>query len=96
MTPPPPPLLCLHHQAPQLSNLCLDGFYHAISLTSMLGMTMLRDTYVTSLSRFTGLHSPSTMTVKSAHALRTLLIAAEHNGNTFQVLAPLPHTFDNT
>eukprot|EP00873_Tetraselmis_striata_P021183 jgi/Tetstr1/441447/TSEL_029692.t1 len=71
-------------QAPQLSNLCLDGFYHAISLTSMLGMTMLRDTYVTSLSRFTGLHSPSTMTVKSAHALRTLLIAAEHNGNTFQ------------
>jgi len=68
----------------ELCNLCLEGFLHAISLTSLLGMTMLRDTYVTSLSRFTNLHSPANMSIKSALALRTLITAAEVNGNNYQ------------
>uniref|UniRef100_A0A061RZG9 Brefeldin a-inhibited guanine nucleotide-exchange protein 2-like n=1 Tax=Tetraselmis sp. GSL018 TaxID=582737 RepID=A0A061RZG9_9CHLO len=70
--------------SPELCQACLEGFYYAVTLTSTLGMTMLRDTYVTSLSRFTSLHNPGNMTLKSAEALRTLIAAAERNSNNFQ------------
>ena len=57
----------------------------AIRITSLLGMGMLRDTFVTSVARFTMLHAPSSMAVKNARALRALLVAADENGNHLHV-----------
>ncbi|KAL0026445.1 hypothetical protein WJX79_010345 [Trebouxia sp. C0005] len=62
-------------------NLCLAGFVAAIRITSLLGMGMLRNTFVTSVCRFTMLHSPQSMQIKNAHAFRALLIVADENGN---------------
>ena len=50
--------------------LCLDGFVSAIRLTSLLDMSMFMNTYVTSLARFTMLHSPAAMKMKHARAFR--------------------------
>ncbi len=48
-------------------------------------MTMLRNTYLSSLGRFTMLHSPASMRTKHARAFKTLLVVAEENGNHMQV-----------
>ena len=71
--------------AGQAINLCLAGLVAAIRLTSLLGMGMLRNTFVTSVARFTMLHAPSQMAVKHARALRALLVAADENGNHLHV-----------
>jgi len=65
--------------------LCLAGFVSAIRLTSLLDMGMLRNTYVTSLARFTMLHAPAGMQHKSAKAFRSMLFVAEDNGNHLHV-----------
>ncbi|KAL3151968.1 hypothetical protein ABBQ32_001092 [Trebouxia sp. C0010 RCD-2024] len=62
-------------------NLCLGGFVAAIRITSLLSMGMLRNTFVTSVCRFTMLHAPQSMQIKNAHAFRALLIVADENGN---------------
>ncbi|PSC72251.1 brefeldin A-inhibited guanine nucleotide-exchange 2-like [Micractinium conductrix] len=61
--------------------LCLEGFVSCVRLTSLLDVVMLRNTFVTSLARFTMLHSPASMKLKHARAFRALLIVAEQNGN---------------
>ena len=66
-------------------NLCLAGFVAAIRITSLLGMGMLRNTFVTSVCRFTMLHSPQSMQIKNAHAFRALLVVADENGNHMHV-----------
>ena len=66
-------------------NLCLGGFVAAIRITSLLGMGMLRNTFVTSVCRFTMLHSPQSMQIKNAHAFRALLVVADENGNHMHV-----------
>ncbi len=66
-------------------NLCLAGFVAAIRMTSLLGMGMIRNTYVTSLARFTMLHTPSAMTLKNAKAFRALLVITDENGNHLHV-----------
>ena len=71
-------------------NLCLAGFVAAIRMTSLLGMGMIRDTYVTSLSRFTMLHSPAVMTLKHAKAFRALLVITDENGNHLHVILATP------
>lgn len=71
--------------AGQAINLCLAGLVAAIRLTSLLGMGMLRNTFVTSIARFTMLHAPASMAVKHARALRALLVAADENGNHLHV-----------
>ena len=72
-------------------NLCLAGFVAAIRITSLLGMGMLRNTFVTSVCRFTMLHAPQSMQIKNAHAFRALLIVADENGNHMHVSATLLH-----
>ena len=42
----------------------------AVWLTSLLDVAMLRSTFVTSLARFTMLHSPASMRLKHARAFR--------------------------
>jgi brefeldin A-inhibited guanine nucleotide-exchange protein len=49
---------------------CLDGFVFAVALSSRLGMAMLRSAFVSSLARFTMLHSPAAMRLKHAQAFR--------------------------
>lgn len=56
----------------------------AIRLHCLLDMTMLRNTYLSSLGRFTMLHSPASMRTKHARAFKTLLVVAEENGNHMQ------------
>lgn len=67
--------------------LCLAGFVAAIRVTSLLDMAMLRNTFVTSLARFTNLHAPASMEPKSAKAFRALLFVADDVGNHLHVRA---------
>ena len=52
------------------TGLCLNGIAQAVRLTCLLNMVMLRNTFVSSLARFTMLHSPTAMRLKSAWAFR--------------------------
>ena len=54
-------------------------------MSCLLGMGMQRNTFVTSVARFTLLHAPSAMQPKNAHAFRALLVAADENGNHLHV-----------
>ena len=69
-------------------NLCLAGLVAAVRITSLLGMAMLRNTFVTSVARFTLLHSPGAMAPKNAQAFRAMLVIADENGNHLGVRAP--------
>jgi hypothetical protein len=53
----------------------------AVRVTSLLSMDMLRNTFVTTVARFTQLHSPASMALKNAQAFRALLVIADENGN---------------
>lgn len=66
---------------PAFVRTCLDGFIAAVQLTSALSMGMLRSTFISSIARFTLLHSPGSMQHKNAEAFRTLLHIAEQVGN---------------
>ena len=66
-------------------HLCLAGFVAAIRVSCLLGMGMLRSTFVTSVARFTLLHAPGQMQAKHAKAFRALLVAADENGNHLHV-----------
>lgn len=83
-------------RAGAIVNLCLAGFVAAIRMTSLLGMGMIRNTYVTSLSRFTMLHSPSVMTLKNAKAFRALLVITDENGNHLHVSLAGPVSYCKT
>ena len=61
-------------------NLCLAGLVAAVRCTSLLGMDMLRRTFVTTVARFTQLHAPAGMALKHAQAFRALLVIADENG----------------
>ena len=63
------------------------GFISAVWLTSLLDMGMLRNTFITSLARFSMLHSPAALRAKHAHAFRALLIVTDENGNHMHVSA---------
>ena len=71
--------------------LCLAGFVSAIRITCLLDMGMLRNTFVTSLARFTNLHAPATMEPKSAKAFRAMLLIADDNANHLHVCPPSSH-----
>ena len=63
------------------ANLCLAGLVAAVRVTSLLSMDMLRNTFVTTVARFTQLHAPASMALKHAQAFRALLVIADENGN---------------
>jgi len=66
---------------PAFVRTCLGGFIAAVQLTSALSMGMLRSTFISSIARFTLLHSPGSMQHKNAEAFRALLHIAEQVGN---------------
>lgn len=65
-------------------NLCLEGFVASICIAAKLEMSMLRNTFVTSLCRFTLLHNPGYMKVKNALALKSIILVCERVGNLLQ------------
>lgn len=50
--------------------LCLEGFRYAIHVTSVMSMKTHRDAFVTSLAKFTSLHSPADIKQKNIDAIK--------------------------
>ncbi|EFJ37131.1 hypothetical protein SELMODRAFT_230001 [Selaginella moellendorffii] len=63
---------------------CLEGFRHAIHITSVMRMQIQRDAFVTSLAKFTSLHSPVDIKQKHVNAIKVLLNIADEYGNYLQ------------
>lgn len=51
-------------------SLCLEGFRCAIHVTSVMSMKTHRDAFVTSLAKFTSLHSPADIKQKNVDAIK--------------------------
>ncbi|XP_014523031.1 brefeldin A-inhibited guanine nucleotide-exchange protein 2 [Vigna radiata var. radiata] len=67
-----------------LISLCLEGFRHAIHVTSVMSMTTHRDVFVTSLAKFTSLHSPADIKQKNIDAIKAIVVIADEDGNYLQ------------
>lgn len=57
-------------------SLCLDGFRHAIHVTAVMAMKTHRDAFLTSLAKFTSLHSAADIKQKNIDAIKVYLIMA--------------------
>ncbi|CAN1308267.1 Brefeldin A-inhibited guanine nucleotide-exchange protein 2 [Linum perenne] len=64
--------------------LCLQGFRSAIHVTAVMSMKTHRDAFVTSLAKFTSLHSPADMKQKNVAAIKALVTIADEDGNYLQ------------
>lgn len=53
--------------------LCLEGYRSAIHVTSGVSMKTHRDAFVTSLAKFTSLHSPADIKRKNIDAIKVTL-----------------------
>lgn len=49
---------------------CLEGFRHAIHVASVMQMETIRDAYITSLAKFTSLHSAADIKQKNIDAIK--------------------------
>ncbi|KAL5073788.1 hypothetical protein RYX36_012772 [Vicia faba] len=64
--------------------LCLEGFRNAVHVTSVMSMKTHRDAFVTSLAKFTSLHSPADIKQKNIDAIKTIVTIADEDGNYLQ------------
>ncbi|KAG6499169.1 hypothetical protein ZIOFF_038925 [Zingiber officinale] len=64
--------------------LCLEGFRSAVHVTSVMSMKTQRDAFVTSLAKFTSLHSAADMKQKNIDAIKAILCIADEDGNYLQ------------
>lgn len=51
-------------------SLCLEGFRNAIHVTAVMSMKTHRDAFITSLAKFTNLHSPADIKQKNIDAIK--------------------------
>ncbi|XP_010544658.1 PREDICTED: brefeldin A-inhibited guanine nucleotide-exchange protein 2 [Tarenaya hassleriana] len=65
-------------------NLCLEGFHYAIHVTSVMSMKTHRDAFVTSLAKFTSLHSPADIKQRNIEAIKAIVRLADEEGNYLQ------------
>ncbi|GMH00579.1 hypothetical protein Nepgr_002418 [Nepenthes gracilis] len=65
-------------------SLCLEGFRSAIHVTSVMSMKTHRDAFVTSLAKFTYLHSPADIQQKNVDAIKAIVTIADEDGNYLQ------------
>lgn len=75
---------------------CLEGFRCAIHVTAAMSMKTHRDAFVTSLAKFTSLHSPADIKQKNINAIKvaTLNFAALmscnqqllYSGSSFRII----------
>ncbi|KAH7862366.1 hypothetical protein Vadar_003794 [Vaccinium darrowii] len=63
---------------------CLEGFRYAIHVTAVMSMKTQRDAFVTSLAKFTSLHSPADIKQKNIDAIKALVAIADEDGNYLQ------------
>lgn len=49
---------------------CIEGFRYAIHVTAVMSMKTHRDAFVTSLAKFTSLHSPTDIKQKNIDAIK--------------------------
>uniref|UniRef100_A0A7N0TCL6 SEC7 domain-containing protein n=1 Tax=Kalanchoe fedtschenkoi TaxID=63787 RepID=A0A7N0TCL6_KALFE len=63
---------------------CLLGFRHAIHVTAAMSMKTHRDAFVTSLAKFTSLHSPGDIKQKNIDAIKAIVTIADEEGNYLQ------------
>lgn len=64
--------------------LCMEGFKAGVHITHVLGMDTMRYAFLTSLIRFTFIHSPKDMHSKNVEALRTLLALCDSETDALQ------------
>ncbi|XVF73387.1 hypothetical protein PTKIN_Ptkin12aG0197800 [Pterospermum kingtungense] len=64
--------------------LCLEGFRYAIHVTAVMSMKTQRDAFVTSLAKFTSLHSPADIKQKNIDAIKAIVTIADEDGNYLQ------------
>lgn len=64
--------------------LCLQGFRYAIRVTAVMSMKTHRDAFVTSLAKFTSLHSPADIKQKNIDAIKAIVTIADEDGNYLQ------------
>ncbi|XP_051129632.1 brefeldin A-inhibited guanine nucleotide-exchange protein 2-like [Andrographis paniculata] len=65
-------------------SLCLEGFRIAIHITAAMAMAMHRDAFITSLAKFTSLHSPVDIKQKNIDAIKVMVAIADEDGNYLQ------------
>ncbi|XP_052194866.1 brefeldin A-inhibited guanine nucleotide-exchange protein 2-like [Diospyros lotus] len=63
---------------------CLEGFRCAIHVTAVMSMKTHRDAFVTSLAKFTSLHSPADIKQKNIDAIKAIVTIADEDGNYLQ------------
>ncbi|KVH91182.1 brefeldin A-inhibited guanine nucleotide-exchange protein 2-like [Cynara cardunculus var. scolymus] len=63
---------------------CLEGFRHAIHVTAVMSMKTHRDAFVTSLAKFTSLHSPADIKQRNIDAIKVMVTIADEDGNYLQ------------
>ncbi|KAJ8632258.1 hypothetical protein MRB53_025594 [Persea americana] len=63
---------------------CLEGFRYAIHVTAAMSMKTHRDAFVTSLAKFTSLHSAADIKQKNIDAIKALVTIADEDGNYLQ------------
>lgn len=63
---------------------CLEGFRHAIHVTAVMSMKTHRDAFVTSLAKFTSLHSAADIKQKNIDAIKAIVTIADEDGNYLQ------------
>ncbi|KAI4356815.1 hypothetical protein L6164_000804 [Bauhinia variegata] len=64
--------------------LCLEGIRYAIHVTSVMSMKTHRDAFVTTLAKFTSLHSPADIKQKNIFAIKAIVTIADEDGNYLQ------------
>ncbi|KAG0496881.1 hypothetical protein HPP92_001572 [Vanilla planifolia] len=63
---------------------CLEGIRSAIHVTAVMSMKTQRDAFVTSLAKFTSLHSAADIKQKNIDAIKAVFLVAENDGNYLQ------------
>ncbi|XVE93040.1 hypothetical protein REPUB_Repub01dG0155800 [Reevesia pubescens] len=63
---------------------CLQGFRHAVHVTSVMSMQTQRDAFVTSVAKFTFLHCAADMKQKNVDAVKAIISIAIEDGNHLQ------------
>lgn len=60
---------------------CLEGFRHAIHITAVMCMQTQRDAFLTSLAKFTSLHSAADIRQKNIDAIKAVIAIGDEDGN---------------
>lgn len=63
---------------------CLEGFRHAVHITAVMCMQTQRDAFLTSLAKFTLLHSAADIKQKNIDAIKAIISIADEDGNYLQ------------